>query len=143
LTADGPFGADLFLYLNEGAEPLHEVFGRLQFTGPPPFENVIDESEPPTGSEPVIILGSSDSKTSFPLLSNSFLPVMPWSVACAVLTKPSATILVAVTMSTVMALVPLGLAILSSLLWAGHQSPRGWKARPNAIDKQKPKRFCN
>ena len=41
------------------------------------------------------------------------------------------------------ALCPFDLSILSSLLWAGQQSPRGWKAEPNTIYKQNPNRFYN
>jgi hypothetical protein len=86
-TGDGPPGAEEFLYLNRAPEPfeLHPADGRLNVTGPLPSSKVSEESAPPTGSEPVMLmLASFESKTNFPgLLSSSFFPVMPWSAAFA------------------------------------------------------------
>jgi hypothetical protein len=85
-TADGPAGASGFLYLNSVIELFvaHRFAGRLNVTGPLPSSKLTDESAPPTGDDPaVLMLASLESSTSFPGLSNSFFPVMPWSAAVA------------------------------------------------------------
>jgi hypothetical protein len=80
LTTDGPPGAAAFLYLNSVPEPLalQPVFGRAYVTGPLPSSKRTDESAPPTGSEPAMLMVASfESNTSFPVLFNSsFLPVI-------------------------------------------------------------------
>src|SRR4030095_16259257 len=80
-TTDGPLGADVFLYLNSVPElfVLQLLEGRLSVAALVPSSNVIELSEPPSGSEPMMLmLGSVDSRTSFgvPFRSN-FFPVMP------------------------------------------------------------------
>src|SRR5262249_24752058 len=80
-TADGPPGAEAFLYFKRAPEPLvlQKFFGRPNVTGPLPSSKLTEESAPPTGSEPAMLMpGSFESRTSLPVLSNSFFPVMPW-----------------------------------------------------------------
>jgi len=116
-TGDGPLGAAAFLYLNSVPAPFlpHEVFGRLHGTGPLPSLNVTDESEPPTGSEPaMLMLGSFESRTTLPIFIKSFLPVMPWSVAHAV-PSPNTAMLAAAATTVMTTLRSLGLSILCSL----------------------------
>ena len=80
-TAEGPLGADLFLYLNSVPEPfaVQLLAGRLQVATLVPSLNVIELAAPPTGSEPVMLIpGSLDSSTSLgALVSINFLPAMP------------------------------------------------------------------
>src|SRR5215468_11174867 len=116
-TGDGPLGADAFLYLKSVVEPfvLQEVFGRLHGTAPLPLLNVTEESEPPTGSDPVMLmLGSVESNTTLPLFINSFLAVTPWSVARAMPT-PNTAMLAAAATTVMTTLRSLGLSILCSL----------------------------
>ena len=75
-TADGPPGAAAFLYLKRVVEPfvLQQVFGRLNVTGPLPSSKLIEESAPPTGSEPaMLMLGSFESRTILPALEEQLL----------------------------------------------------------------------
>src|SRR5262245_34073035 len=117
LATDGPLGASGFLYLKTVAEPLalQSVFGSARLTGPLPSLKLTEESAPPTGSDPATpMLGSFDSSTNFPLLSRSFLPVMPWSVARAMPT-PNTAMLAAAATTVMKTLRSLGLSILSSV----------------------------
>jgi hypothetical protein len=84
-TTEGPAGAAAFLYLKSVVElfVLQPVFGRLNVIELVPSSNVIEESLPPTGSDPKMLMpGSFEIRTTFGVpLSNSFLPVIPWSAA--------------------------------------------------------------
>src|SRR5262249_42237412 len=85
LTCDIPSGASGFLNLKSVEAPLHRGFGSTKGTGSmTPSSKVIEESEPPTGSEPVrSMLGSREISMNFEGVSSSFFPVIPWSDAVA------------------------------------------------------------
>jgi hypothetical protein len=89
-TADGPPGASAFLYVRPVPERfvLQRVVGRLNVTGPLPSSKLIEESAPPIGSDPaMLMLASFESRTTSTtlgvLLSSSFFPVRAWSAAFA------------------------------------------------------------
>jgi hypothetical protein len=112
-TTEGPFGASGFLYLNSVPAPLaaHSVFGSARLTGPPPASKVMVESAPPTAFDPaMLMLGSLDCSTNLPVLSKSFVPVMPWSVAFAV-PMPSSVMAAEAVMSAFTALCAFGVFI--------------------------------
>ena len=63
------------MYLKTVAAPLalQSIAGSARLIGPLPSSKVMVDSDPPTASEPaMLMLGSFDSSTNFELLSSSF-----------------------------------------------------------------------